>query len=186
MLRTSPILGPDRTQRFLYGIIFRSARLGRCSTRQLRDHRSRAAQESTRWGCEPQTLGPISQRQGFYKDRLLGESTPLPHESVGVLIRVRRKLMRKSTWPSPRRAPGCQQLRRRELRSEFPRGVGGGSSRGAGLSINSTAPQLRSSTCKKRRGYLPGTHLLGVCPRDQGMWPGPLTTPCDVRRAISQ
>ena len=126
VLRTSPILGPDRTQRFLYGIIFRSARLGRCSTRQLRDHRSRAAQESTRWGCEPQTLGPISQRQGFYTDRLLGESTPLLHENVGVLIQVRRKLKRKSTWPSPRRAPGCQQLRRRELRSEFPRGGVGG------------------------------------------------------------
>ena len=77
---------------------------------------------------------------------MLGESTPLPHENVGVLIQVRRKLTRKSTWPSPRRAPGCQQLRRRELRSEFPRGGGGGgSSRGAGLSINSTAPQLQRS-----------------------------------------
>ena len=126
--------------------LFRSVRLGRCRTRQLRDHRSRAAQESTRWGCEPQTLGPRSQRQGFYTDRLLGESTPLPHESVGVLIQVRRKLMRKSTWPSPRRAPGCQQLRRRELRPEFPRGGVGGAVAEVPVypliaQLHSTAPQ---------------------------------------------
>ena len=162
MLRTSPILGPDRTQRFLYGIIFRSARLGRCSTRQLRDHRSRAAQEPTRWGCEPQTLGPILQRQGFYTDRLLGESTPLPHESVGVLIQVRRKLMRKSTWPSPRRAPGCQQLRRRELRSEFPRGGVGGAV--AEVPVYPLIAQLHSSTAP-RRGccyWLPVSTLFGI------------------------
>ena len=62
----SPILGPARTQRFLYMLIFRSVRRGRCRTRRLREHRSRAAHDTTRWGCEPHTLGPILQRQGFY------------------------------------------------------------------------------------------------------------------------
>ena len=38
-----------------------------------------------------------------------------------------------------------------ELRSELPRGGGGGGSRGAGLSTNSTAPQLHSSTA-----WMPG------------------------------
>ena len=62
----SPIPGPDRTQRFLYMFIFRSARRGRCRARQLRVHGSGAAHDTTRWGCEPHTLGPILQRQGFY------------------------------------------------------------------------------------------------------------------------
>ena len=53
----SPIPGPDRT---------RSARRGRCRARQLRVHGSGAAHETMRWGCEPHTLGPILQRQGFY------------------------------------------------------------------------------------------------------------------------
>ena len=44
-----------------------------------------------------QAAAPIFHKQGLYTDRLLGESTPLPHENVGVLIRVRQKLMRKST-----------------------------------------------------------------------------------------
>ena len=62
----SPILGPARTQRFLYMFIFRSARRGRCRARQPRVHGGGAAHDTTRWGCEPHTLGPILQRQGFY------------------------------------------------------------------------------------------------------------------------
>ena len=118
--------------------LFRSVRLGRCNTRQLREHRSRAAQETTRWGCEPQTLGPISQTQGFY--------------TTG--CRASGRHSRMSMLESPFRCDGSSPGLRLESRRVVSNlGVGspgqgflgggvGGSSRGAGLSTNNTAPQL--------------------------------------------
>ena len=142
----SPIPGPARTQRFLYMFIFRSARRGRCRARQLRVHGSGAAHDTTRWGCEPHTLGPILQRQGFY--------------TTGCWARTRhsRISMLESSFRCGGSPPALHLEERRvvsnlgvgELRSELPRGGGGGSSRGAGLSTNSTAPQLHSSTARAR------------------------------------
>ena len=123
-------------------LIFRSARCGRCRARQLRVHGSGAAHDTTRWGCEPHTLGPILQRQGFY--------------TTGCWARTRhsRISMLESSFRCGGSPPALHLEERRvvsnlgvgELRSELPRGGGGGSSRGAGLSTNSTAPQLHSST----------------------------------------
>ena len=126
----SPIPGPDRTQRFLYMFIFRSARRGRCRARQLRVHGSGAAHDTTRWGCEPHTLGPILRLQGFY--------------TTGCRVRVRHSRM-SMLESSFRRggSPSALRLEERrvasnlgvgELRSELPRGGGGGGSRGAGNS----------------------------------------------------
>ena len=138
---TSPIPGPDRTQRCLYMLIFRSVRRGRCRARQLRVHGSGAAHDTTRWGCEPHTLGPILQRQGFY--------------TTGCWARTRhsRISMLESSFRCGGSPPALHLEERRvvsnlgvgELRSELPRGGGGGSSRGAGLSTNSTAPQHSST-----------------------------------------
>ena len=147
----SPIPGPDRTQRFLYMFIFRSARRGRCRARQLRVHGSGAAHDTTRWGCEPHTLGPILRLQGFY--------------TTGCRVRVRHSRM-SMLESSFRRggSPSALRLEERrvasnlgvgELRPELPRGGGGGGSRGAGLSTNSTAPQLHSSTAYKNASQPP-------------------------------
>ena len=138
--------------------IFRSARRGRCRARQLRVHGSGAAHDTTRWGCEPHTLGPILQRQGFY--------------TTGCWARTRhsRISMLESSFRCGGSPPALHLEERRvvsnlgvgELRSELPRGGGGGSSRGAGLSTNSTAPQLHSSTAAL------STTALSVTERNEG------------------
>ena len=137
----SPIPGPDRTQRFLYMFIFRSARRGRCRARQLRVHGSGAAHDTTRWGCEPHTLGPILQRQGFYTTGCWARTR---HSRISML----ESSFRRGGSPSALRLEErrvVSNLGVGELRSELPRGGGGGGSRGAGLSTNSTAPQLHSA-----------------------------------------
>ena len=130
----SPIPGPDRTQRFLYMFIFRSARRGRCRARQLRVHGSGAAHDTTRWGCEPHTLGPILQLQGFYTT---GCRVRVRHSRISML----ESSFRRGGSPSALRLEErrvASNLGVGELRSELPRGGGGGGSRGAGLSTNST------------------------------------------------
>ena len=127
---------------FLYMLIFRSARRGRCRARRLREHRSRAAHDTTRWGCEPQTLGPRSQQQGFYTT---GCRVRTRHSRISML----ESSFRRGGSPSALRLEErrvASNLGVGELRPELPRGGGGGGSRGAGLSTNSTTPQLHSST----------------------------------------
>ena len=145
----SPIPGPARTQRFLYMFIFRSARRGRCRARQLRVHGSGAAHDTTRWGCEPHTLGPILQLQGFY--------------TTGCRVRVRhsRISMLESSF---RRGGSPSALRLEERRVVSNLGVGGsgpsslGGEGGAVAEVpvyppiaqlhSSTAPQLHR--CSRR------------------------------------
>ena len=75
-------------------------------------------------GVRTANARPHIPNAGILHDRLPGVRTPLPHVDVGVLFQVRRKF----AWPSPRIAPGCQQLGRRKPRPGFPRGGVGGSS----------------------------------------------------------
>ena len=141
------------------------ARRGRCRARQLRVHGGGAAHDTTRWGCEPHTLGPILQRQGFY--------------TTGCWARTRhsRIPMLESSFRCGGSPPALHLEERRvvsnlgvgELRSEFPRGGGGGSNRGAGLSTNSTAPQLHSSTAplnaKSKSPPVGGLFVYGAASR---------------------
>ena len=145
----------------LYMLIFRSARRGRaCRTRQLRIHGSRAAHDSTRWGCEPQTLGPISQRQGFYK---IGCWAPGRHSRISMwesrTSGTTSDRTTKSAWPSPRSTSGCQQLKTWGAKARVP-SLGGGRGAVAEVPVHPLIAQLHSSTAPQ---------LLYRKDRDQGL-----------------
>ena len=146
-------------------LIFRSARRGRCRARQLRVHGSGAAHDTTRWGCEPHTLGPILQLQGFYTT---GCRVRVHHSRMSML----ESSFRRGGSPSALRLEErrvASNLGVGELRSELPRGGGGGGSRGAGLSTNNTAPQRKFLSGGLARGIWP-LGRIRVSPEDM-RWP---------------
>ena len=103
-------------------LIFRSVRRGRCRARQLRVHGSGAAHDTTRWGCEPHTLGPILQLQGFYTT---GCRVRVRHSRISML----ESSFRRGGSPSALRLEErrvVSNLGVGELRSELPRGGAGG------------------------------------------------------------